>query len=77
MSNKTMEEARQNEQLQTYCPLTGVRVLESGSKQFSVSGVSVTWWHCPACNGWHVLTTKLTQVKDGSGMEPSYQASAF
>jgi hypothetical protein len=75
MGNKPMDE-KQNGELQTYCPLTGVWVLEFGSKQFSISGLSVTWWHCPACNGWHILTTRVNQASDGAG-GPAFQASSL
>lgn len=74
MGEKAIDETRQNQEIVSYCPLTGVRVLELGSTQFSISGVSVTWWHCPACNGWHVLTTKLSQVKETARKDLTFQA---
>jgi lipopolysaccharide biosynthesis regulator YciM len=70
-----IDEKKQNQEIQTYCPLTGVRVLEYGSKQFTISGMSVTWWHCPTCNGWHILTTRLSQAKDSAIKDPAFQAS--
>lgn len=60
------EESKQNQEIQTYCPITGVRVLEYGSKQFSISGLYITWWHCPACTGWHVVSTKLNQENENA-----------
>lgn len=77
MGEKVIDETRQNQEIQSYCPLTGVRVLEYGSRQFSISGLSVTWWHCSACNGWHILTTRLNQAKDSARVEPAFQASSL
>jgi hypothetical protein len=68
-----IDKSNQNQESQPYCPLTGVRVLEYGSKQISLSGLLVTWWPCPACNGWHILTTKMNQEEESSKLEPIYQ----
>lgn len=39
----------------TSCPSTHEEVVGSGSyQQFSVPDGYVTWWYCPACQGWHV-----------------------
>ncbi|MCK6624807.1 MAG: hypothetical protein L6R45_06485 [Anaerolineae bacterium] len=64
-----LEASKQSQEIQAYCPVTGVRVLEYGSKQFSISGFYVTWWHCPACNGWHVVSTKLNSDKENARIE--------
>jgi formate dehydrogenase maturation protein FdhE len=66
-----MQEAKQDQEVQTYCPTTGVRVLEYGSKQFTISGLCVTWWHCSACTGWHIVTTKAHQEKEASRILPA------
>ena len=73
MLEKVNEESKQNFDIQTYCPLTGVRILESCTKQFSISGLMVTWWHCPACSGWHILTSRLNQEQNIPRGEASYQ----
>ncbi len=70
MNEKLMGGSKQNPGISNYCPLTGGRVLEYGSIQFSFSGLYVTWWHCPACNGWHLLTTKVNQEPEGSRVDP-------
>lgn len=75
MAETLMDESKKNQEISPYCPLTGVRVLEYGSKQFSLSGLQVTWWHCPACSGWHLLTTKIDQEKEVSHIDPVYQLS--
>ncbi|MFN8457184.1 MAG: hypothetical protein U0401_21400 [Anaerolineae bacterium] len=59
-------------QASTYCSLTGVQVLEYASKRFAIADWHVTWWNCPACGGWHILTTKTGQEKDGVKVEPVF-----
>jgi hypothetical protein len=76
MAEEATDKTKQNLEIQPYCPLTGVWVLEYSSKQFSISGLSVTWWHCPACKGWHILTTKTSQEKEFPRAEPFYQPSS-
>ena len=77
MTEKAMDGLKQNLEASTYCPLTGVQVLEYGSKQFSISDLHITWWNCPACGGWHILTTKMKREKDNVTVEPSYQPLSF
>lgn len=73
MAETVMDESKQNQEILPYCPLTGVRVLEYGSTQFSFSGLQVTWWHCPACSDWHLLTVKISQEKESPCVEPECQ----
>ncbi len=75
MAETLMDESKQDQEISPYCPLTGVRVLEYGSTQFSLSGLQVVWWHCPACSGWHLLTTKMSQEKEISHVDSVYQPS--
>lgn len=77
MFEKVKEEPNQNPNIQTYCPLTGVRIWEYAVKQFSISGLLVTWWHCPACSGWHILTTTLNQEQDVPRAEPKFPSLAL
>ena len=76
MAEKVLDGLRQNQEVQTYCPTTGIRVLEYGSKQFSIPGLYVTWWHCLVCSGWHILTTGINQEKEGK-TDLIYQASSL
>lgn len=71
MFEKVKEESDQNTNIQTYCPLTGSRIWEYAVKQFSISGLLVTWWHCPACGGWHLLTTTAGQEQNIPRTEPN------
>ncbi len=41
----------------TRCPGTGDEVVGSGwDMQFVTSKGETTWWRCPSCGGWHVMT---------------------
>ena len=74
MDQTNVNKLNQDQESSTYCPLTGVRVLEYGSKQFSISGVTVTWWHCVACNGWHLLTSKMNPEKESAEVKMGFQS---
>ncbi len=65
--------SRQNATGSTHCPLSGVQVLEYASKKFTIAEWQVTWWNCPSCGGWHLLTTKNNQEKESLPVDPSYQ----
>jgi hypothetical protein len=41
-----------------YCPKTGKQVGQQGGQNFLLPGGQATWWHCPACGGWHVILQK-------------------
>lgn len=39
----------------THCPITGTFVQGHDQASFLIPGGEVKWWHCSACQGWHVL----------------------
>ena len=42
--------------LQTTCPTLQQQVLRGGDfKGFAIPGGRAIWWHCPECQGWHVV----------------------
>jgi len=40
------------------CPVTHKQVRGDSWKRFSNPCVEVIWWHCPACQGWHIKMEK-------------------
>jgi len=44
-----------------FCPVTTRQVFGDRWKNFSLPTGQVMWWHCPACQGWHVSVTELEQ----------------
>lgn len=38
-----------------FCPHTGKRVVAESYKRFDIPGGRVTWFHCEACQGWHIV----------------------
>jgi hypothetical protein len=78
MSAKQIDVSEINIYSLPHCPLTGEQVLEDGSKYFSFSGWHISWWHCPACHGWHVvvlndkdISQDIHQVIEQAGLTPS------
>lgn len=37
------------------CTHTGKRIVAESSSQFILPDGQVTWFHCEACQGWHVI----------------------
>jgi len=48
------EISQQQHKSDAYCPQTGKRVGQQIGEKFLLPGGQATWWHCPACGGWHV-----------------------
>lgn len=38
-----------------HCPTTSAYVRGNEQTSFLIPGGEVNWWHCSACQGWHVL----------------------
>ena len=38
-----------------HCPQTQKQVIKLDFHTLNVPGGQATWWHCPACQGWHVI----------------------
>lgn len=38
-----------------YCSNTGKRVVAESRIQFNIPSGQVTWLHCEACQGWHII----------------------
>jgi len=41
------------------CPLSGAEVMGDRWRYPYLSSGQVIWWHCPGCQGWHVLRIEL------------------
>jgi hypothetical protein len=54
-----IEKATSTQKLNTlepiYCPQTGKRIVAEKHKQFGIPSGQVTWFHCEACGGWHIV----------------------
>ncbi|MEW5958815.1 MAG: hypothetical protein AB1801_13870 [Chloroflexota bacterium] len=56
MAAKLMNMTQQNTQASAHCPLSEQQVTAGPSKRIVFPGGQATWWHCPACQGWHLFT---------------------
>lgn len=48
------KEQQQGLQKMAYCPQARKLVVKNNSQTLFIPGGRATWWHCPACQGWHV-----------------------
>ena len=48
---------QQNPPVQTTltCPVTGEEVVGDRWRYPHLASGQIVWWHCPGCQGWHVL----------------------
>jgi len=64
MTAKFINNTDQNSQAIGQCPIANQQIATGPSKQISFPGGQATWWQCPACQGWHIVTLN---EKDTSG----------
>lgn len=55
MTTTLTEVTHQNDWLLTTCPTTMERVTGYVRRGVSLPTMEAVWWHCPACEGWHVI----------------------
>jgi hypothetical protein len=67
MTRKLMSAQGQYLQSLVYCPVIREQVMANGRKHFSIPGGQATWWHCPECQGWHVVIDKDNPLRTNSG----------
>jgi hypothetical protein len=55
----------------THCPTSGTSVCGYDQTSFLIPDGYATWWHCSACEGWHVLILKTPKkLWAGDGNAP-------
>jgi hypothetical protein len=52
-----MDTQEQNLLHTMHCPTTARQVVANDMKPYSIPGGQAIWWHCPACQGWHIQMT--------------------
>lgn len=44
------------------CVYTGKQIVAQSSSEFIIPNGKVTWFHCEACHGWHVIVDNNTPI---------------
>ena len=63
---KFMDIALQSSTANVHCPISERQVTAGQSKRIVFPGGQATWWHCPVCQGWHLIT--LTEKETGGSI---------
>ena len=63
INKKLLVKQEQTLEVLVHCPTTGEQIVLDNSERVYIPDERVTWWHCLACQGWHILPDQENQVR--------------